>query len=143
MSRVKRSQEEVGVNMTPMIDIVFQLIIFFVVTTKLDSDTFDARIMLAFAPDGPAVEQKDPRTIIVDVDPRGRVSIARTGMSLTTLTAVLRQAVAQYGASTPVHIRGDRSVEHDHIRALLDACGRAGVWRVSFIATKEAAKESG
>ncbi len=133
---MKRSQEEVGVNMTPMIDIVFQLIIFFVVTTKLDKDTFDTRIKLAFAPDGPAVEQKDPRTIVVDVDPRGRISIARTELSLSTLTSVLKQAVATHGQGTPVHIRGDRDVEHDHIRRLLDACGRAGVWRVSFIATK-------
>jgi len=137
MHRIKRSSEEVKLNMTPMIDIVFQLIIFFVVAAEMEKNEFDQRIMLAFSPDGPAVEKRDPRTIIIDVNDKGGVAIAMTPMSLSTLTAVLRQSVAAYGASTPVHIRGDRRTDHEYIRRVLDACGEAGIWRVSFLALKE------
>ena len=54
-----------------------------------------------------------------------------------SLTALLRQAVGQYGPSTPVQIRADRETEHESVRRVMDACGRAGVWRVSFVAVKE------
>ena len=135
----KKSTAEVDVNMTPMIDIVFQLIIFFVVTIELDRQVFNENIHLAFAPHGPAIEKKDPRTIMVEVDRNGGVSIARRGMSINTLTAIMKQAVNQYGASTPVQIRGDKGVRHEKVREVMNACGKAGVWRVSFVATKEKA----
>jgi len=143
MHKIKRSSEEVKLNMTPMIDIVFQLIIFFVVAAEMEKKSFDQRIQLAISPDGPAIEKRDPRTIVIDVNDRGGVSIAMTPMSLSTLTSVLRQSVASYGATTPVHIRGDRSTDHEYIRRVLDACGEAGIWRVSFIALKEAAAAPG
>ena len=127
--------------MTPMIDIVFQLIIFFVVTTELDKQRFDERIILAFSPNGPAIEKRDPRTVVVDVDDTGRISIAHTSMSINTLTVILGNAVKQYGASTPVQIRGDRRTRHDNIRRVMEACGQAGLWRVSFVAIKEKAKK--
>ncbi len=142
MHTIKRSSEEVKLNMTPMIDIVFQLIIFFVVAAEMEKHSFDQRIQLAASPDGPAIEKRDPRTIVIDVNDRGVVSIARTPMSLPVLTSVLRQSVASYGATTPVHIRGDRRTDHEFIRRVLDACGEAGIWRITFIAIKEAAPET-
>ena len=48
-----------GINMTPMIDIVFQMIIFFVLTIDMDKKQFDDRIKLAMAPHGKPVEKKD------------------------------------------------------------------------------------
>lgn len=139
----RKSTEEVGMNMTPMIDIVFQLIIFFVVTTELDKQKFDKRIMLAMSPNGPAIERRDPRTVTVDLDEKGRIYITRNRMSAQVLANVLTNVRNQYGASTPVHIRGHRKAEHESVRRVMDACGQAGIWRVSFVATKEKAKGSG
>jgi len=139
----RRSTEEVGVNMTPMIDIVFQLIIFFVVTTELEKERFNESIMLAFSPSGPAIEKKDPRTIVVEVDAKGRIFIARNRLTMGLLTTSLRNAVGQYGLSTPVQIRGDRKAKHESIRRVMEACGRAGIWRVSFVATKEKGRKKG
>jgi biopolymer transport protein ExbD len=127
--------------MTPMIDIVFQLIIFFVVTTELEKQKFNEQIILAFSPHGPAIEKRDPRTVTIDVDDKGVVSIAHTTMSVPVLTSVLRNAVNRYGLSTPVQIRGDRRTRHESIRRVMEACGQAGLWRVSFVAVKEKAKK--
>jgi biopolymer transport protein ExbD len=137
----RRSQEEVGLNMTPMIDIVFQLIIFFVVTTELDRQSFNERIILAFSPHGPAIEKRDPRTVTVEVDDKGRITIGSTRLTDEALVGMLKQAVAYGGATTPVQIRGDRNARHDAIRRVMEACGRAGLWRVSFVATKEKGKK--
>ena len=140
----RKSTEEVSVNMTPMIDIVFQLIIFFVVTTELDKQRFNESIVLAYSPNGPAIEQQDPRTIVIDVDKKGDISISRNSMSVQRLTHMLRNAVAQYGkygTAIPIQIRGDRNTRHDSMRQVMEACGQAGLWRVSFVAVKEKAKK--
>ncbi len=136
----KRSSEEVGLNMTPMIDIVFQLIIFFVVTTELDRQVFSESIILARSPHGPVIEERDPRTVIIEVGADGSVYVARRRVSLGFLSNALRQAVNRYGQSTPVQIRADRSTRHEHVRQVMEACGQAGIWRVSFIAVKEEAR---
>ncbi len=136
----KRSTEEVGVNMTPMIDIVFQLIIFFVVTTDLEKQVFNESINLAFAPNGPAIEKRDPRTVLIEVDAKGRLTIARRPIEETQLTYLLKQARMTGGQSTPVQIRADRSVRHEAVRMAMQACGKAGLYRISYVASKEKAK---
>ena len=62
-----------GINMTPMIDVVFQMIIFFVCTAQLEQEQFSKFIKLADSPNAPAVaEAKDPRTITIEVDGKGK-----------------------------------------------------------------------
>jgi biopolymer transport protein ExbD len=135
----RRSTEEVGMNMTPMIDIVFQLIIFFVVTTDLDRQVFNESITLAFSPSGPAIEKRDPRTVTIEVDQKGRLFIARRPIQEDMLTRLLYQARLQGGQTTPVQIRGDHNSRHEAVRSVMQACGKAGLYRISFVATKEKA----
>ena len=138
----KRSTGEVGVNMTPMIDIVFQLIIFFVVTVDLDREIFKETITLAFSPHGPAIEKRDPRTVTIEVEPNGTVYIGHSEIKLNRLANVLTQARQYGGQTTPVLIRGDINSKHDAIRNVMQACGKAGLYRLSFVATKDSATKA-
>jgi biopolymer transport protein ExbD len=140
MARKKIRASDDGINMTPMIDVVFQMIIFFVCTIDMDKKQFDERIRLAMAPHGKAVEKKDPRTVIVDVNRRGSISISRARMSPAVLEQVMRRTVGRYGQSVPVVIRGDMQTRHEDIRTVMDRCSRAGIWKVKFSALKEKAK---
>ena len=90
---MKKPREEGGINMTPMIDVVFQLIIFFVCTAALEQQAIDESIRLAMSPHGPAVEQKDPREVTVEVDSQGRISITRSYMNEAFLRNLLRNVV--------------------------------------------------
>jgi len=128
--------------MTPMIDVVFQLIIFFVCTAALEQNALDESIKLADSPNGPAIEQKDPREITVEVDHKGRISIARSYMSENFLRNQLRMAVKKTGQTTPVLIRASGKTKHEDIRKVMDACAYAGLWKVSFVAIKEEAKKA-
>ena len=79
-----------GINMTPMIDVVFQMIIFFVCTAQLEQEMFSEFIRLPDSPNAPEMAQeKDPRTITIEVDERGKISIARTPLSIAKLRKVL------------------------------------------------------
>jgi biopolymer transport protein ExbD len=136
---MRKRAEEPGVNMTPMIDVVFQLIIFFVCTAVMDQQSIDESIRLAMSPHGAPVEQKDPREVNIDVDNRGRISIARNYMTEQVLRVILRKVVQDHGQTTPVVIRGDRHTKHEDIKKVMDAATGAGLWKVKFSATKEEA----
>jgi biopolymer transport protein ExbD len=135
-----RKQEEMpGVNMTAMIDIVFQLVIFFIFTVKMQETTFNADIKLSMAPHGRAVQVKDPREIMVDVDAKGRISINRTVISPQVFRNIIGKAVAEYGSTTPVVIVGDSKARHEDIKRVMDICTSVGLWKLKFMALKEKA----
>ena len=134
------TDKEHAINMTPMIDIVFQMIIFFVMTVQLEKDAVNEKVRLADAPHGPAVEEKDSRTVTIDVDQKGRVSIARVPMGLGQLRGVMRNAVLTHGQGVPVVIRGDIQTKHSAIKNVMDTCTAAGLWKVKFSAIKDRAK---
>jgi biopolymer transport protein ExbD len=140
---MRRSASIGGVNMTPMIDVVFQMIIFFVCTAKLEQEAISEFIHLADSPHGPKVaEERDPRTITVEVDEKGRFYIARTHLTPARLRKVLRKTVQEYGPAgpdIPVVIRADARSLHSQVRKALDACTEAGLSRISFMAVKERA----
>ena len=73
----KHEETYLSGNLTAMIDVVFQLIIFFVCTVNMQEKAIDERIALAMAPHGKAVEKKNPLEVNIDVDSKGRISIAR------------------------------------------------------------------
>lgn len=129
---------EVAIDMTPMIDCVFQLMIFFIVTFKLDADMIDPKIELARSPNGPAIEKKVPGTIIVEVDRRGFFKIGGAVLSDQTLFALIKQCVVRNGANNiQILLRADGKAQHVYIKRAMDACTRAGVWRIQFAAMKK------
>ena len=138
MARKKRIRvAEKGIDMTPMIDVVFQLIIFFIVTVNLDKEL--KRIELADSPEGPAILEKNPDTVIITVDRHGLISIGAAVMSPTQLQKIMRNVVAQEGFGVPVLLRGDREARHEAIRRVMDVCASVGLWRIKFAAMKEKA----
>ena len=133
----KNKFPDAQLDMTPMIDVVFQLIIFFVVTVDLQTKAVDTKIRLAMSPNGPVEEQKDPLTVVVDVDADGDISIMRTRISEGQLLNILNKARNESGQSTPIVIRGDFSAKHEAVKRVMDVCGKAGLWKIRFAALKE------
>ena len=137
-----RKQEEPYLtgNLTAMIDVVFQLIIFFVVAISLQNNTMDESITLAMAPDGSEVRDKDPREIKIDVHKDGTLSIANEPITTARLSLILKKTIGDCGGnpdSVPIVLRGDESVLHEKIQGALDACSDAGIVKIKFAALKE------
>ena len=130
-----RSHEGCEIDMTPMIDVVFQLIIFFIVTMKMNQD-INEDIVLADAKHGPAIEDEDPRQMVIEVDQRGWISIHGAQLSRKRLRGIMAARFKRYGAF-PVLIRGDERTKHKDIRAVMDICTSIGIWRINFAAIKE------
>ena len=136
-----RKQEEPYLtgNLPAMIDVVFQLIIFFVCAVSLQNAANDDSITLTLAPDSRAVRTKDPREIRIDVHKDGSLSIARQKMSPELLGVLLKKTVADCGNPdlVPIILRGDESALHEKVQGALDACSQAGIVKIKFAALRE------
>ena len=116
-------------SMAPLIDIVFQMLIFFMVATTYNRQERDLSIELPFAES--AQEPANlPEEIVIDVARDGRVSISGRAVERDSLVAALVET-AHERAEIPVTVRGDRLVHHEDVVAVLDACGLAGLSNVS------------
>lgn len=119
------TEDETGLNLTPMIDVVFLLIVFFMVGTKfydLERE-FDVQI--------PEVSQANPLTsapeeIVVSIGRDGDVFIGDEPATLAELTKRLADARAQY-VDQSVLVRGDGSTAYQRIADVLSVCAQAGI----------------
>jgi biopolymer transport protein ExbD len=136
---MKKRYPDAKLDMTPMIDVVFQLIIFFVVTAAMQNKAMETNVRMALAPFGPVEKVKDPRTVMVDVIADGTIQIMKTRISEGQLLTILNNARKTSGQSTPVVIRGDLTTKHEAIKRVMDICGKAGLWKIRFAALKEKA----
>lgn len=133
----RRGAGECQMDMTPMIDCVFQLIIFFIVVISL-AEKKNEEIQLAMGPHGPLLKETDRniRPLVIEVDKRGHLSMQGIRLTRSTLEQIVRYRRNRLG-DYPVMIRADYRAQHKDVRAVMDLCTRAGLWRVSFTAIKE------
>ena len=136
---MRKQYPDAKLDMTPMIDVVFQLIIFFVVTAAMQNKALETNVRMAMAPNGPVESVKDPRTVLVDVVEDGTIQVMKTRISEGQLLTILNNARKTSGQSTPVVIRGDLLTKHEAIKRVMDICGKAGLWKIRFAALKEKA----
>jgi biopolymer transport protein ExbD len=139
MARKKRSFPNSGgeINMTPMIDVVFQLIIFFVVTLKMTTDV-NEDIVLEDGKHGLTIKEMPPQTFEIEVDARGLITIHNAKMSKDMLYTILVNRVNRFGGDNiPLLIRADKNTKHQKVKEVMDICTQAGIWKLSFVAVQE------
>ena len=141
MSKRKRpvTEEAASVPISSMIDIVFLLIIFFIVTATLDKELQDENVLLADAPNGRPTIKQDPRTITVNLRMDGSMNVggrAITGAELTSMLEDVKRT-APDPLSIPIVIRGDRQVQYHYAAKVLDAIKKTGLYKVSLVGIQE------
>ncbi|HET6203539.1 MAG TPA: biopolymer transporter ExbD [Planctomycetota bacterium] len=122
--RVEEHGPAPAVDLAPMIDVIFQLLIFFLVTTTFLDRERQMEIDLPRAESGK--EAADAlEEIVLNVRRDGAVAWGREPVTERELEARLRAAAA--APERPVTIRGDRQTKHESVVRVMDACGRAGL----------------
>ena len=123
---------EVGFNMTPMIDVVFQLIIFFLVSSHLAKQEVQLKLPLPVADSGKLIKDDDQPKLTINVLANGALLLAGREVSPAELTPRLTERIADLGRDVEVRIRSDRSVTYRHVEPIMLACARAGIWNVTY-----------
>ena len=119
------SAEEPTLNLTPMIDIVFLLIIFFMVGTKFTEIEQELEVSIPEVAGGATVVTETQQCVIA-VFHDGRVSVDEDVMEIHELEQNLNQRLSG-GAELHVIIRGDAEGAFQNVANVLSACRRAGV----------------
>jgi biopolymer transport protein ExbD len=112
-------------NLTSMIDVLFLLIIFFMVGTKFIESERQIELKLPQVKTGVALSAA-PEKKIVNVYQDGQITLDRKAVSIDELTERLTAARAQYRA-LGVLVRGDGAAAFQRIADVLAACKQAGV----------------
>ena len=127
--------EQAQINLTPMIDVVFLLIIFFMVATKFTEVERNIELKLPqVAEDGTSTPPNRPLVVVVSAD--GTVRLDSDIVSLAALTDELSQATRQ-SADVQVVVHGDAHCDFQHVAAAMAACRAGGVTQLGI--TVEAA----
>jgi biopolymer transport protein ExbD len=134
--RPERSDERVDINLTPLIDVVFLLLIFFMVSTTFDRHA-KLKVELPEASATPAQVQQEP--VVISIDAKGNYFIddrQLVNTKLETLKIALRKTVADKEDVSLV-LRADAKTPHQAVVRAMDAASQLGLTRLS-IATIEA-----
>jgi biopolymer transport protein ExbD len=124
--QLKKSDALGMLNMTPIIDIVFQLLIFFLVATRFAQEDRELEISLPHASEAqPLIAE--PKSLFVNVDREGSFFIDGRFRDPAELEQILTQAVANNPANQLVIIRADKHVEFDFVATVMNLCNKAGV----------------
>lgn len=134
--RPDRTDERVDINLTPLIDVVFLLLIFFMVSTTFDRHA-NLKVELPEASAPISQQQQDP--VVISIDAEGNYFIndrQLVNTTLETLKIALCKTVADKEEDVPLVLRADAKTPHQSVVRAMDAASQLGLTRLS-IATVE------
>ncbi|MBW7907635.1 MAG: biopolymer transporter ExbD [Kiritimatiellae bacterium] len=128
--RSNAKSEPLAFQMTPMIDVVFLLLCFFVSSQIFAQWETEIDITLPTARTG-EVPQRLPGEIIVNILASGEVIVNGRSLDSEQLGSMLSRVVTLFPGQ-PVLIRADKTTAYEHVIRVLDLCRQADIWNISF-----------
>jgi biopolymer transport protein ExbD len=128
-------KEEVSVNMTPLIDVVFLLLIFFMVTTTFSRNT---NILINLPEASGETSEQEPVEIEILVAQNGTYSINGRQLVNAQIETLMRTVADVSGGDTtiPLIITADANTSHQSVVTAMDAVAQLGFTSLN-IATRE------
>jgi len=122
------------IELTPLIDVVFQLLVFFM----LSSQFLDPSIQVTL-PTLETAAMPEAAPVVIQADSQGNLFLQDAPVSLENLEGALRQQLQESGEEA-VFLRGDATLPYQKILTIMETAGRAGASDFNFIYA-EAAQE--
>ncbi|MEM8681720.1 MAG: biopolymer transporter ExbD [Planctomycetota bacterium] len=117
--------------MTPMIDVVFLLIIFFLVSSHLARSDAQLPLSLPEANSGELTDQTADR-VVINVKANGDCLIAGRLVPTDQLPEWMQTVMAEQGEEIQLHIRAAREAAYGSVSPVARAAALAGIWDVQF-----------
>jgi biopolymer transport protein ExbD len=115
----------VAIELTPIIDMVFLLLIFFLVATTFHQTEREMQVALPVASSAGPISTA-LREIIINVDADGKIIVSGRPMQPDVLASLIEEAVAA-NPEQKVTVRGDRTTAYANIARVLDICKGNGI----------------
>ncbi len=141
--RPGHKEENVDVNLTPLIDVVFLLLIFFMVTTTFDRH---AKLKVSLPESSVKASQQQSESLVLSIDAKGNYFLNDrqiVNQQLDTLKQALQKTITQMNISTKENykdialvLKADANTPHQSVVRAMDAASQLGLTKLS-IATIE------
>jgi len=136
-------------NMTPMIDVVFLLITFFMVVTEITRQDDIADLQLPDVEQAAPDDRPDPERLVINIKKDGSVwfgGARRTEKELISALELYSRLTREAGSGVSdqlVLVRADERCPYKHIKKLMRLCTlkRISIWRLSFAIRPRKASE--
>ena len=126
-NRFSRSDEESDINLTPMLDVVFIMLIFFIVTaTFIKQAGIDV-----FRPEAMTAEQKPTVSVLIAIGPTGEIWIDKKRVDPSAVRAHIERLHAENPEGSVV-IQANRRSTNKMLVTVMDAARQAGVYSISL-----------
>ena len=123
-----------GFQIAPMVDIVFLLLIFFLVTWNFSRSETELDVKVPKAREGKET-RRSVGEVILNVKANGTVVMNRRQMNSAELQQTLQKIASLY-PDQAVILRGDENTDYRHVVEVLDICRRANIWNVAFATSR-------
>ena len=131
MNRLTHAEEGEGVNISPLIDVVFILLIFFATTMAFsDKSAFELK-----KPEASRAESAPQKSVKIYADASGAIFLGNAKVDIKTLENLL-----SFKAEKSALIEADSSVDMAGLVGIMDACKSAGIESVYISCKKRGAK---
>ena len=128
--RGRHKGELPGFQIAPMIDIIFNLLCFFIVSQIFSQWETEITVKVPTAQTGEVLDRL-PGEIIVNILKDGTTVVNRQTLDEPGLRSVLARIVKMFPGQ-PVLIRADKETAYGHVIRVLDLCRQADIWNISF-----------
>ncbi|MCK5944394.1 MAG: biopolymer transporter ExbD [Planctomycetes bacterium] len=127
----REGDEELGINLMPLVDVVFLLLIFFLAATTFAREEVELDLRLPEAKSGEA--GRSDRQLVINVSSDGSLTMGGRAVTFEALRQKLVAAVSR-NKDQAVLVRGDKAAQFGVGLQVLDTCRLAKVKKVDFAA---------
>ena len=113
-------------NLTPMIDMVFNLLIFFMVVSRFAQEDRELDVILPSASEARPLTAR-PKEVFVNIDQQGRYFVEGNILEEPEVEAYLVRAARDNPLGQSVVIRADKRVQFDSVVVVMNLCNKAGI----------------
>lgn len=124
--KFKKTSAVGAVNLTSLIDVVFLLLIFIMVTARFEKEDRQLKVALPSASEAKPLTEETSK-VFVNIDERGQYVVDGAVLRTDEVEAKLLQKAADNPANTEVIIRADARVAFEFVVAIMNVCNRAGI----------------
>ncbi|MCX6855880.1 MAG: biopolymer transporter ExbD [Verrucomicrobia bacterium] len=133
--RKQHSIEPSPMQLAPLVDILFLLVIFFAVTSHYAKNEQVMDISVPAADEGKDNESRNVGEIIININTQGEIFVNGAQLTEEELLVKLQNIVTIY-KDQAVILRGDEVVDYKYVIAVLNTCQKAGIWNIAFATRK-------
>lgn len=127
-----------GINLTPLLDVIFNLVFFFLLATNVRQSQALLQVELPSAQSATETKPTEKNEVVIVVTAEDKISVDGTEYTDETLSKFLGDK--SHKAKLEVMIRGDSLAHHATIVEVMDICSRVGITEVSVQVKKKKAE---